>query len=129
MFERGGLAMVQLSLLSEACTIDLDAHVALLASRARACEIAPAHVARAECATLVRFSAWRGRPLETGEIARAAAYFEAVVRRAVIAATDDSTRAVYRRLMAASIEADLVAAGWNRARAAEEARRTVGAVA
>lgn len=121
--------MVQLSLLPDACTIDLEAHLGTLAARSRARGVADAHIARAERATRVRFRSWHGRPLQRAEVLRSQSYFEAVVRKAIISSKDEGSRALYRRLVAASIEADLIAGGWDRQRAAEEAHRTVGAVA
>lgn len=121
--------MVQLSLLSEACAIDLEGHLARLSARARVRGVAVAPIASAERATGTHFRNWSGRPLSRAEMARAQAYFEAVVRRTIMMSNDDESRALYRRLVAASIEADLVAGGWDRARAAEEARRTVGEIA
>ena len=118
--------MLQLSLLQEPGTIVFESHLAGLVVRAGSRGVAPGIIARAERATAARFSGWRGTPLDETGTRRVRAYFEAIIRRGVMTATDEGSRALYRRLVAASIEADLRSAGWDRSRAAAEALRTVG---
>ena len=118
--------MLQLSLLQEPDTIVFENHLAGLVVRARTRGVAPGIVARAERATASHFSGWRGTPLDEAATRRVRAYFEAIIRRGVMTATDEGSRTLYRRLVAASIEADLRTAGWDRSRAAEEALRTLG---
>jgi hypothetical protein len=54
------------------------------------------------------------------------AYFAAVVRRSVMDAHDARGRSARRRLVFATIEADLLEAGWSAQRAAAEAARVAG---
>jgi hypothetical protein len=118
--------MAQLSLLSEPTGVDLDSHLAHLCERASARGVPEAHVSRAARATRTRFIAWSGEDLSEEQVRRSAAYFNAVVRRAIITSPDQASREAYRRLLVRSISADLIEAGWPLERAAEEARRLVG---
>lgn len=120
--------MLQLSLLQDPDTVVFESHLAVLSTRARARGVTPAIISRAERATAARFSGWRGTALDVAGARRVRSYFEAIVRRGVMTASDEESRILYRRLVASSIEADLRAAGWDRTRAAEEARRTLGIV-
>jgi hypothetical protein len=113
--------LVQLSLIEIGDTVVLEDHIAALARRH-----APGLAGAATRVTASRFHAWRGRPLDTRERRRVTAYFEAVVRRRVITQRDEESTCARRALVLASIQADLVTAGWTRARAAEEALRVTG---
>ncbi len=81
------------------------------------------HLAAAVRATEARFAGWGERDLDSRERQRAASYFSAVVRRAVARSGDAQAREARRRLLAASIEADLRDAGWDARRASAEAAR------
>lgn len=118
--------MAQLSLLSEPTGVDLDTHLARLCERASARGVPEAHLSHAAKATRARFIAWSGDELSEEQVRRSAAYFNAVVRRAIITSPDEASREAYRRLLVRSISADLIEAGWPLERATEEARRLVG---
>ena len=90
----------------------------------RAC--APAHLQVAAEATRARFAAWHGQPLGRGESTRVEAYFAGVIRRQLLRGNDPQTQDARRRLVAATVEADLRAAGWLAEPAAAEARRVAG---
>lgn len=113
--------MVQLSLIEVGDAVLFDDHIAALARRH-----APGLAREATRVTTSRFRGWQGRPLDARERRRVSAYFEAVVRRRVITQRDEESIRARRALVLASIEADLVTAGWTRARAAEEALRVTG---
>lgn len=80
------------------------------------------HLTIASRATDARFAEWGSRTLNRRERERVAAYFAAVVRRALMRGSEAGTRQARRRLVEASIVADLLAAGWDMERAADEAR-------
>ncbi|MHB1323637.1 MAG: hypothetical protein ACYCXZ_04730 [Coriobacteriia bacterium] len=117
--------MVQLTLISTPGPTLGDV-VAEAASRWERRSGSCVHCAEAVKATEARFSAWGSRVLSDSERSRIVAYFEAVVRRRLMRATDGRSASVRRRLAAAAIEADLRGAGWTADRAAAEARRTLG---
>lgn len=119
--------MVQLSLLASEAGISLPVWLDVLAREARRRGVADNHVRDAVQASAFRFSAWDGRELAGDRQARVRAYFEAVIRRRVLSRRDAVSVSARRRLVAASIEEDLVGAGWSRARAREEALRVLGA--
>ncbi len=92
------------------------------------------HLVVASRATSTRFREWEARALTRRERERVAAYFSAVARRALVRGGDAGARLARRRLVEASIAADLCAAGWDARRAASEARsvttgRTCGSAA
>jgi hypothetical protein len=80
------------------------------------------HLTAASRATCARFSQWGSRALTDLERARVSAYFSAVVRRALTRENEAGARQARRRLVEASIVADLCAGGWTMERAVEEAR-------
>lgn len=80
------------------------------------------HLSTAARATSVRFSEWQERALTHRERERVSAYFSAVARRALMRENETGARRARRRLVEASIAADLRAAGWDARRAAAEAR-------
>jgi hypothetical protein len=117
--------MVQLSLLpDDVITLrrQLDAVEAGMARRVSE----SGHVTAARRATEARFSSWGRQPLTEHEASRVRAYFTAVLRRRVLAMRDEGARSARRRLVARSIEKDLMTAGWDPAQARSEAWRTVG---
>lgn len=81
------------------------------------------HIGTAVSATKECFVGWGRRELNLRERRRVEAYFGAVVRRAVSRSGDEPAREARRRLIAASIEADLRDAGWAADRASAEAAR------
>lgn len=80
------------------------------------------HLVVASQATGARFSDWGARTLTRRERERVGAYFNAVVRRALMRERESGARSARRRWVEASIVADLCAAGWDSESAAEEAR-------
>jgi len=118
--------VAQLSLLASEAGISLSLWLDVLAREARRRGVADNHVRDAVRASALRFSAWDGRELAGDRQARVRAYFEAVIRRRVLSRSDAVSVSARRRLVAASIEEDLVGAGWSRARAREEALRVLG---
>lgn len=80
------------------------------------------HLAIASHATNARFAEWGHRALTRRERERVGAYFGAVVRRALMRGSEAGARQARRRLVEASIVADLRAAGWGVERAVDEAR-------
>lgn len=87
-----------------------------------------AHAVAAGQVTSWRFAALGARSLEIRETDRVEAYYRAVLRRRILSNKDASATRARRQLVAASIRADLEAAGWDAFRAAAEARRATGAV-
>ncbi|MHB1017237.1 MAG: hypothetical protein ACYC2X_05040 [Coriobacteriia bacterium] len=83
-----------------------------------------AHVSAA--ITERHFSEWRGRVLSGTERRRVHAYFHGVLRRRIISGADAQAREARSRLVARSIEQDLVQAGWERAQAARQAYAAAG---
>lgn len=118
--------MVQLSLMGRDDNRTLAETVPLLVQQwVRRLGDGP-HVAVAARATSARFSGWGSRELTSREQARVAGYFGGVVRRATMRANDAEGLRARQRLVAATIEADLLSAGWNAERAAAEAVRATG---
>lgn len=85
-----------------------------------------AHLVVAAEATCRRFAGWKGRELTERERARVSAYYGAVARRAALRARDRNGVAARRRLVAATIEADLLEAGWPIEQASAEVLRVMG---
>lgn len=83
-------------------------------------------VGAAHSATARRFRVWSNRPLDESEARRVEAYFNAVMRKHVMRSSDPGCQRARRRLVAASIEADLTEAGWRPDAARREALRTAG---
>jgi len=117
--------MVQLSLLAETGVRTLDDELAALI-RASSGTCDAAHADEAARVTAVRFLSWETLALGDAECRRVREYFRAVLRRRILGGRDAAASNARRRLVAASIEADLRAAGWHAERAAEEARRITG---
>jgi hypothetical protein len=115
-----------MSLLPDAEAAELAAEVTALRASASTWVAENGPAAVAERATLAKFGDWRGAPLTPVQRARIRAYFGAVLRRSVIHTRDGSADAARRRLLRASIEADLLQAGWSAERALEEALRLTG---
>lgn len=84
------------------------------------------HAQEAARITASRFSDWAERPLDVQERSRIQAYYSAVLRRRILRSHDGEAQQARTRLIARSIEQDLLKAGWNQSRAAEEARMAVG---
>lgn len=80
------------------------------------------HLADASRVTNARFAEWGFRKLSRRERERVDAYFSAVVRRTLMRGSEAGASQARRRLVEASIVADLRAAGWDIERAAAEAR-------
>lgn len=121
--------MVQMSLLSEPDAIDVTSRLGEMADQARARGV-PRHVVdRAVRATTARFGGVPDAGSGSTQRRRMRSYFEAVIRRSIMTATDAESRVLFQRLVTASIEADLRSAGWSRSRSTEEARRTLGVAA
>lgn len=118
--------MVQLTLVRSEGGILLDCLLDGLESRARRSPDAGRYAGEARSATSRHFASLGTRPLTAGECRRVRDYYNAVMRRAVLASRDADAIPLRRRLVVASIEADLVAAGWSRERARAEASRAVG---
>ncbi|MCK8115683.1 hypothetical protein [Anaerosoma tenue] len=87
---------------------------------------APRHTEYAARVTRGRFDEWDGRPLTRDEQRRVESYFRAVLRRRILGGSDRSARTARGRLVALSIEEDLIRSGWDAARAADEASRAAG---
>lgn len=118
--------MVQLSLL-ESCGADtLGERVRTAEARWTAACGCGAHITEASAATSRRFSAWSGRGLAAHECSRIDAYYAAVVRRTLFRIPPEDALRARRRLVAATIKADLIQAGWSAERAADEAARAAG---
>lgn len=84
------------------------------------------HLSAAVRATRRRFQEWGTRPLSGRECQRLAAYFGAVIRKATMRTRRPAGAYARRRLVAATIEADLRSAGWSAERASAEAFRVTG---
>ena len=118
--------MVQLTLAgNEACCTLADA-VSSLTGRWSDTLGEGDHLAIAARATCRRFAEWSARPLSERERARIASYFSAVVRKATMRKREPGAVLARRRLIAATIEADLLDAGWSAERAAAEVLRVMG---
>jgi aryl carrier-like protein len=84
------------------------------------------HAEYAAQVTRRRFDEWDSRPLTRDEQMRVESYFQAVLRLRILGGSDRSARAARGRLIALSIEEDLIRSGWDAVRAAEEASRAAG---
>ena len=118
--------MVQLSLIDDRPEVTLSSRVETLRSRGVRSVGDGHHPAEAARITLRRFASLRNCGLTQAEMRRVDAYYNAVLRRRVLMSRDVSVAGARRRLVAASIEADLVAAGWSVRRARAEASRAIG---
>jgi hypothetical protein len=86
-----------------------------------------AHVAAATRVTSQRFGTWGSRVLTAHDRDRVTAYYRAVLRNRVLRMRDEEAARARQGIILASIEADLLSAGWDTCRASEEALRAVGA--
>ena len=118
--------MVQLTLTPMDAVRSLTVVLTALEHRARRSVGDGPHVAEASRATRQAFRALGPAPVSPAEERRIRAYFGAVLRRRVLSSRDVSTALARQRLLAVSMEADLVEAGWSRARARAEAERVLG---
>lgn len=118
--------MVQLSLIDDRPEVTLSSRVETLRSCGARSIGDGSHAAEAARITLRRFALLPNCRLTCAEVRRVDAYYNAVLRRRVLMSRDASVAGARRRLVAASIEADLVAAGWSVRRARAEASRAVG---
>jgi hypothetical protein len=84
------------------------------------------HVRAAVQVTSDKFALLDGEPLSCAAVRRIDAYFMAVLRRRILSSLDPAAGRARRRLVVASIEADLLEAGWTRVSARAEAYRAVG---
>lgn len=117
--------MVQLSLLPEVSSRTLADQLAALVEAPSRTHDAD-HRFEAARVTAARFRSWAGVMLSDADCSRVRAYYRAVLRRRVLAGRDSAAVRARHRLVAASIEADLRAAGWHAERAAAEAQRITG---
>ena len=117
--------MIQLSLLAVDGSRTFEEELDNLAAAALA-SCGATHVTEATRVTAARFRSWTGLALSDAQRMRARAYFGAVLRRRIIGGRDAAASSTRRRLVEASIQADLRAAGWDPERAAQEARRITG---
>lgn len=117
--------MRQLTLL-EAEPLTLADSVNMLTASWAGRAAAPVHLRAAAEATHKRFASWHGRPLTTSECDRLSAYFAGVIRRRLMRGSDPETQDARRLFVAATVEADLRAAGWRQEAAVAEARRVAG---
>lgn len=104
----------------------LDGHTRALAQTWAVRTGAPVHAQRAAAITAGHFASWRGRSLTQGERIRLEAYFRGVLRRRIVSGADADASAARSRLIARSIEQDLLDAGWDPARAARQASAAAG---
>ena len=118
--------MVQLSLIDDRPEVTLSSRVETLSSRGVRSIGDVSHAAEAARITLRKFASLPNSRLTRAEVRRVDAYYNAVLRRRVLMSRDVSVAGARRRLVAASIEADLVAVGWSVRRARAEASRAVG---
>ena len=86
----------------------------------------PAHGAAAARATMRRFASWGEGPLDARSVSRATAYFDAVLRRLILTSPDEAAARARARMVASSLEADLVEGGWTQVRARAEVERLLG---
>ena len=121
--------MVQLSLIEEQPGITLASRVGALRVRAARWVGDSRHADEAAHVTLRRFAGFAGGALAPAEIRRVEAYYSAVLRRRILTSRDESSVGARQRLVAASIEADLISAGWSSRRARAEASRVLGETA
>jgi len=118
--------MVQLSLIERPAVSSFDAELAALRHQALARGLPRAEVLRAAEATRARFGAQCAGSIMVAQRRRLTAYFEAVIRNRVLTSPERDVAAIRRRLIEASIEADLVSAGWSPGYAAAQARHLTG---
>jgi hypothetical protein len=120
------IAMVQLSLIHQESTSTLEECLAVLEVRARRLTGGEAHAGAAARITGNALSSRVSRPLSPSDVRRVEAYFAAVLRRRILSARDPFGIRARQRLVAVSMESDLIDAGWPRPRAREEVRRILG---
>ncbi|MDY0341474.1 MAG: hypothetical protein RBS17_09735 [Coriobacteriia bacterium] len=72
------------------------------------------------------FAHWDGRQLDQAERRRIEAYFRGVLRRRILSGSDADAREARSRLVARSIEGDLIQAGWEKTAASRQAYATAG---
>lgn len=118
--------MVQLSLLETSRGVTLSQEVTRLAARATRNLGAGHHATEAARIARAKFASWGSRDLEPADVRRVHAYFEAVLRRRIVHQNDPAAQDARKRLLAATIEADLKGAGWDAHRARAEAERLAG---
>ncbi|MDP2299079.1 MAG: hypothetical protein Q8M55_00015 [Actinomycetota bacterium] len=118
--------MVQLSLIRQETTSTLEEYLAVLEARARRLTGGEAHAEAAARITGNALASRVSRPLAPSDAQRVEAYFLAVLRRRILSARDPFGIRARQRLVAVSIESDLIDAGWPRPRAREEVRRILG---
>lgn len=118
--------MIQLTLVGSETRCTLGDVVSAVAQRWSALSGEGDHLTIAAGATRRRFAEWSSRPLGAREQARVAAYFGAVARRSMLRTREPSAIFARRRLVAASIRADLLDAGWSAERATAEVLRMMG---
>jgi hypothetical protein len=118
--------MVQLSLLAEDVHTTLSEHLARLHASASRRGVDPACLRQARDATALRFRDWEGTALDSQGLSRVGAYYNAVIRRRVLEGRTAGALEARRRLVARSIEADLLSAGWDPERVTAEVRRVMG---
>lgn len=118
--------MVQLSLIRQETTSTLEEYLAVLEVRARRLTGGETHTGAAARITANALASRVSRPLSPSDVRRVEAYFAAVLRRLILSARDPFGIRARQRLVAVSIESDLIDAGWPRLRAREEARRILG---
>lgn len=106
--------------------ITLSEHVRALSKSWALRTGAPEHAARAARITSAHFVQWGGRALGDSERRRVEAYFRGVLRRRIVSGADSDAYAARCRLIARSIEEDLLTAGWDPARAAQQALEAAG---
>lgn len=115
--------MVQLTLLEAATSRTVAGQVALLVARWSSRVGDRSLAVEAARVTAHRFAEWGEAELNSREAERIDSYFRAVLRRRVLCAKDPAGARARRRMVVASIAADLTEAGWDERRAVAEARR------
>lgn len=118
--------MVQLTLVGSEMRCTLADAVSAVTRRWSALSGEGDHLTIAAGATRRRFAEWGDRSLGAHEQARIAAYFSAVARKSMLRMREPSAVLARRRLVAASIRADLLDAGWSAERATAEVPRLMG---
>lgn len=119
--------MVQLTLThTDGGAITLAGRLATLEQRAGRLSGGAAHAVAAARITRNALASRVADPLSPSDARRVEAYFTAVLRRRILSARDPVAIRARQRLVAASIEADLLQAGWTRLRARAEANRILG---
>lgn len=84
------------------------------------------HADASAAITARHFADWADRTLSASERRRVEAYFRGVLRQRIISGSDVDAREARSRLIARSIERDLVQAGWGQAQAEHQARAATG---